>query len=150
MKAEISNMTGDMKEGIKNFLMSEENVVFALIFGSTVTGHANQLSDLDIGIYLKNKIDLPEIGRIISEIEKITHQKIDLVELNDLYNKNPLLAFEIVSNSELLFSRNSEVLIHFKKRAILHFLDTQRLRETFRNTMRKRIAEGKFGRLNYA
>ena len=143
-------MTGVLNEGIKNFLISERNVVFALIFGSKVTGYANQLSDLDIGIYLKNKIDLPEIGRIISEIEKIAHCKIDLVELNGLYNKNPLFAFEIVSNSELLFSKNKEAFVHFKKRAILHYLDTQRLRETFRTNMNKRIAEGKFGRFNYA
>jgi len=108
------------------------------------------LSDVDIGIYLNKKIDLLEIGRIVSDLQKITRKKIDVVELNKLYLKNPLLAFEIITKSDLLFYKNKNLLIEFKTRTYLNYLDTEKLRNTVNKDFYQRIAGKKFGKRNYA
>lgn len=140
----------NIKDKIKNILKKKNNIVFALLFGSQITGKTLPFSDIDLGIYFDNKVNLLEIGRIISELEKTTQRKIDLVILNEIFKKDPLFAYEIISKSELLFSKNDKVLIEFKKRAILEYLDTSKLREVVRKDFMKRIDEKRFGQLNYA
>ena len=96
------------------------------------------------------KIDLLEIGGIVSDLEKITNKKIDLVELNNLYLKNPLLAYEIITKSELLFCKNENSLIEYKTKTYLNYLDTEKLRDIVNKDFYRRISTKKFGKRNYA
>ena len=93
-------------EKIKNYLTQNENIIFALLFGSLAEGGFKHLSDVDIGIYLKHEPDLLEMGRMISDLEKIAGRSIDLVVLNNLFKKDPLFAYEIISKSKPLFSKD--------------------------------------------
>jgi len=142
-QTEISNK-------IKNCLNQFENIVFALIFGSYNSKRFGTLSDIDIGIYFNNDFDLLTIGKIIAELEKVTNKKIDIVVLNNLYNKSPLLAYKIVDNCQISFSKDDKALINFKRRTFLHYLDTQVLRENVNKAFYKRISSNKFGQSNYA
>ncbi len=135
---------------ISSYLRNREEIDFGFTFGSFISGKFNSLSDVDIGIYLNKKIDLLEIGRIVSDLQKITRKKIDVVELNKLYLKNPLLAFEIITKSDLLFYKNKNLLIEFKTRTYLNYLDTEKLRNTVNKDFYQRIAGKKFGKRNYA
>ena len=143
-------MTEDLKREIKNYLSREKNIIFSLIFGSQVAGKANQLSDIDIGIYSKTEMELLEMGRIIFDLEKMIGKKIDLVVLNDIFKKDPALAFEIISNSEILFVKDQNELVRFKRLVYLYFMDTEPLRKQISKNMHKRIDEMKFGMFNYA
>ena len=107
-------------------------------------------SDLDIGIYSKGNIDLLSIGKIITDLEKISSKKVDLLELNDLYKKSPTLAYKIVTNYELLFSKNENVFIDFKRNSFLYYFDTEYLRKSVNTALYKRISSKKFGKRNYA
>lgn len=135
---------------IRSSLQNIDYIEFAFTFGSFISGKSNSLSDVDIAIYLNKKIDLLEIGGIVSDLEKITREKIDLVELNNLYLKNPLLAYEIITKSELLFCKNENSLIGFKTKTYLNYLDTEKLRDTVNKDFYRRISTKKYGKRNYA
>ncbi|MCF6269710.1 MAG: nucleotidyltransferase domain-containing protein [Melioribacteraceae bacterium] len=81
---------------------------FALIFGSFNSEAFSEMSDIDVAVNFKIEVDLIEVGEIVSSLEKTANRKIDIVILNDLLNKNPLLAYNIISNSKLLFKKNDD------------------------------------------
>ena len=143
-------MKNKLVENIKTVLIKYEFIEFVLIFGSYVEGTQTKMSDVDIAVYLSKDIDLLTVGKIISELEKVTNRKIDFVILNNLYSKNPLFAFEIINKSKLLFVRNSDLLVDYKTRTQLEYFDTEKLRDASREALRKRIADKKFGKRNYA
>lgn len=133
-----------------SLLTVDYHIEFAFAFGSFISGKSNSLSDIDIAIYLDRKIDLIKFGRIVSDLEKLNVKKIDLVELNNLYLKNPLLAYEIITKSELLFCRNENALIEYKTKTYLNYLDTEKLRDNVNKAFYRRISDKKFGKRNYA
>ena len=67
-------------EKLKGYFEEKENVLLAFIFGSSARGVEGEDSDLDIGVYLKNRTEEDEIWR---EISKIVEREVDLVVLND-------------------------------------------------------------------
>ena len=141
-------MNKSIKTKIRSLLEKNDKIVFALFFGSVATGRENKLSDVDIGIYFNQNVELLEIGKISAELEKITGKNIDLVLLKDLYKRKPTFANEIVKKSELIFSRDDEKYVEFKKMTLLYYLDTQPLRKKFRENLSRRIDENKLGKLN--
>ena len=139
-----------MIEEIKNYLENYENILFAILFGSYASGKTNSKSDLDIGIYSDQEINLLKLGKIITDLEKITGVKIDLIELNNLFNKSPLLAYQITTNHKVIFVRDETALVNFKRLTLLNYFDTGELRKTVNAAFYNRISEKKFGKRNYA
>lgn len=125
-------------------------IVFALLFGSFAENRAMNISDIDIGIYTNRPITLLEIGLIVTRIEKIAKTKVDLIVLNNLYKKKSVLAFEIVSKGQLIFCRDHENFIKFKKDTFIYYLDTAMLRDTIDKSFKKRLSEKRLGERNYA
>lgn len=139
-----------MIENIKKYLEQYENISFAVIYGSYASGNTNCKSDLDIGIYTNQEIDLLKLGTIITNLERITDFKVDLIELNNLFNKSPLLAYRIITNHKVIFIRDETVLLNFKRLTFLNYFDTEGLRKTVNAAFYNRISEKKFGKRNYA
>lgn len=139
-----------MIENIKQYLEVDDNILFAVIFGSYASGKTHNNSDLDIGIFTVREMDLIKIGKIVTALEKETGLNIDLVELNNLYNKSPLLAYQIVTNHKVIFERDKDTFINFKRMTYLNYFDTQELRDTMRAALYNRINGKKFGKRNYA
>lgn len=139
-----------MENEIKKYLEQYDFIVFALIFGSYASHKISSKSDLDIGIYNKESMDLLLLGRMITDLEKITNIKIDLLELKDIYKKSPLLAYQIVTNNRLLFSKNEDIFIAFKRKSFLYYFDTEKLRKSVNTAFYKRISSKNFGKRNYA
>jgi len=137
-------------EEIKNYLENYENILFAILFGSYASGKTNNKSDLDIGICTDQEINMLKLGKIITDIEKITDLKIDLIELNNLFNKSPLLAYQITANHKVIFVRDETALVNFKRMTLLNYFDTSELRKTVNTAFYNRISEKKFGKRNYA
>jgi predicted nucleotidyltransferase len=125
-------------------------IVFALLFGSLAENRATRISDTDIGIYTNRDVSLLEIGEIITRLEKITASKVDLIILNDLFKKRPVLACEIVSTGQLLLCQEQEKFIEFKKNTFLYYLDTAPLRHAVDRHFRERLNENRSGERNYA
>ncbi|MCU0286710.1 MAG: nucleotidyltransferase domain-containing protein [Acidobacteria bacterium] len=137
-------------EQISEVLKSDSNIIFALVFGSQALGKVNQLSDLDIGIFTKHDISLFQLGKMVVALEKVSQKPVDLVLLNDLYKRKPNFAFQVISSAKLLFTRDEEFYVDFKKKVFLYYMDVKPLLERVKADVDRRIESGVFGRRNYA
>jgi len=136
---------------VKDELEAFPFIVFAICFGSQTQETATPISDIDAGIYLEDdEIDLTVIGQVIAALEKCCSRKIDLVILNALFKKNPLLSFRIISEGRLLFCRDETSLISFKKNTYLYYIDVKPLLARINSSFLDRLNSGRFGERNYA
>jgi predicted nucleotidyltransferase len=135
---------------ISDMLKEDENILFALVFGSGAKGEMTVLSDIDIGIYTKDEMDLLEMGRLLSRLEKVVRRKVDLVILNDLYKKRPGFSFKVISSARLLFVRDRSIFVNFKKNVFLYYMDARPLIEMVRKSVKRRIETGTLGERNFS
>jgi len=133
---------------INDFLSNVDEIEFALLFGSFALDRENDISDVDIAIYVNREIDLIKYGNIISDLESTLERKVDLVVINNLYEKDPKLAYEIVTNHRTIFCRNSELLTKFKRVTFSFYFDTIALRNESNERMMNRILTKQFGKYN--
>ncbi|MCK6604161.1 MAG: nucleotidyltransferase domain-containing protein [Ignavibacteriaceae bacterium] len=135
---------------LTHYLTDCPDVSFAFIFGSFGTEKFNEyLSDIDLGVYFSQKPDLYRIGTIISELSAFTDLRIDFVQLNDLYKKDSLFAYQAVTSSRLLIAKDENTLTDFKKNTLLWYFDTEWLRNLTRTALEKRIDSGQFGMIKH-
>jgi len=122
---------------------------FVLLFGSYSSNTQNELSDVDIGIFFKDKIDYMDLGYQSAKLESKLQKKIDMIVLNDLFRKDPLFAFEILKNHKLIVLNNEKSYIDFKTFSQLFYLDHKPLIELNQKTLLNRIKSGKTGERNF-
>lgn len=138
----------DIASRISDYLLRQEEIVFAYLFGSFIYGDV--FRDIDVAVYMEVKPDLIRFGLIKAELDQLTGHETDLVLLNGLSEKNPAFANEIISRGELLFSRDSDLYTAYRRKALLHYMDTARLREQIEQALERRIETNKFGLRDYA
>lgn len=170
-------MEGTIKRRLKRYCHKEENIILAFIFGSAARGFECPNSDLDIGVYLKDKNVEDRVWR---EISKITNQDVDLILLNnapatllsnifktgilltkkdkrlywDLYLRQTLEAedfYEFIRDYWKIYLRSSSLISEDKVRLIerLQFLKSEFQEiEEFRKQTFKEYSEDKTKRRN--
>ncbi|SCL83772.1 type VII toxin-antitoxin system MntA family adenylyltransferase antitoxin [Sporanaerobacter sp. PP17-6a] len=116
----------DIIEKCKNVLMKYENILFAYIFGSYAKGNMRADSDVDIGIYLKEEMNIEEYLKIRMDLTKICKRQVDLVVLNAA---TPLLKYEIYKNNILLFTRDRTIESNYKVKILFEYNDIKRYLE---------------------
>jgi len=110
------------------------------LFGSHAKNRATTKSDLDIGVYLRNRISSKQVWELQCDLIDVYERcYIDLVVLNDA---SPLLLFDLLLNHKIIYIREEQMLYnffswarkrywqyqsHFKKYALQ--LETVRLKE---------------------
>ena len=75
----------NMKENIVSVLSSDSNVMFAYLFGSYGNGSANNASDIDIAVYLKDTAMDKRLA-LHHLLQKTLRKDVDLVVLNEVKN----------------------------------------------------------------
>lgn len=131
---------------IKEYLAASEYITFAYIFGSQVSGKTRFGSDLDIAVWFAQEPSLNILGNLVLDLEDLTGERIDLVELNGLPQEKPKLAFNIVSKGIFLFTKDEKLHVTFKTQTFLYYLDFKPVIEMTEAAMMKRIENGTFGR----
>lgn len=127
---------------IKAYILGEQRVKFAYLFGSAVTGKTGTLSDLDVAVYLDNRIDqFTHRLKLMESLAKILKSEhFDLIVLN---HASPLLKYEVVKNGILLKDSPSRRII-FETKVLREYLDTSYLRDIYFHTMKEKIRRGEF------
>ncbi len=139
-----------MERIIQQILSQDSRIEVALLFGSHAAGKPTPMSDIDIGIITNVEMPLLDLGYLTYQLEEaLDTDGVDLVLLNDAYKRNPRFAFNVVSNCRVIFCRNQNVLVDFRRNTFLYYFDTQPLRDMMDDGLRRRIAAGKFGETNY-
>jgi predicted nucleotidyltransferase len=131
-------------------LSRRPDFIFAYLFGSYAAGEQNEVSDIDLALYVQGEGSLMEQGLVVSELEMITGCDVDLVVLNGMIERNPQLAYDIVFGGTLLFSRNDELLAHYRRRTLHYFFDTEPIREMVRAGLEYRLSHGTFAKFEDA
>jgi len=134
---------------LKNFFENCEES-FVLLFGSYASKKEHSLSDVDIGLFFKEEIDLKKLGYLNATLEAKFNQKIDIVVLNDIEKKDPLFAFNILENHIVLNQQDEAVYINFKTAVQLSYLDHKYLIDQGMRDIQRRIDNNSFAKRNYA
>jgi predicted nucleotidyltransferase len=120
-------------------LRSEEDILFAYLFGSLVDGKAGPLSDVDIAVYLAEKVSFAEkklelLGNLADILKT---DEIDLVVLN----KAPLtLRMKILENKRVVVDRDPFVRHRYESLTLREYFDFS-IKESF--ILRKRFLRGR-------
>lgn len=125
-------------------LKEDEDIIFAYIFGGYGKGKINPLSDFDIALFLKENLDFFDkkisLNSLITSILKT--DEVDIVILN---NAPCLFVMNILKSGKLLFSKDERKRIDFVVKNMKEYFDFQYYLKRFKDSMIKRIKEGKYG-----
>ncbi len=123
-------------ENCKNILIEYKDIIFAYIFGSYAQNKIREDSDIDIAIYLKNKLDIDTYLEIKMELSEATKREVDVVILNDA---TPLLKYEIYKNNILLFTRDETIESNYKVKTLFEYDDMKKYLDLSYNKMIERL-----------
>jgi uncharacterized protein len=121
------------------YLRSEEDILFAYLFGSLVDGKAGPLSDVDIAVYLAEKVSFAEkklelLGNLADILKT---DEIDLVVLN----KAPLtLKMKILENKRIIVDKVPFLRHRYESLTLREYFDFS-FKESF--ILRKRFLRGR-------
>lgn len=120
-------------------------VVVAYLFGSSARGRAGPLSDLDVAVLLGEGADAASAQLdLIGDLAAATGtDRVDVVVLNEAPSE---LAFRVLRDGRLLLCRDDAARVRHRVRTILEYLDLEPLRRIVAEGLRRRLAEGSFGR----
>ena len=113
----------DLAKICKDVLIEYDNIIFAYIFGSFVTGTYRNDSDIDLAIFINENISFDEYMEIKMKLTEVCKKEIDLIILN---SATTLLKFEIYKNHILLFTRDKNKESGFKVRTLFEYNDMKR------------------------
>lgn len=133
-----------LNKNLKSIFESDNNVIFSLLFGSMTKNNMRYGSDIDLAIYFKDTPTLYEIGNLNLKLEKIIDYKLDLVELNNLEKKNPVLAYSIISDGILICNKDQKIFSEFKKSVLMRYLDFKPTNDLINAEFNKRLADNRF------
>ena len=128
--------------------LDKPGVISALLFGSQATGKAGPLSDIDVGLWLDPRSPSGEryefqLQLMTAASEALGTDEVEVVVLNDA---TPLLRHRVLRDGIRLVDRDPRTRVRLERDALLEYLDTAPLRATIAAGIRRRIADGHFGR----
>lgn len=128
-------------ETVLNKIAKKYAIRLIIIYGSFVH-QKKEPDDIDIAVFSEKKILLEEYGELLhffSFYFKNSSKNIDLVILNN--ETPPLLGFQIVKSSKLLWSSRKEFL-NWRAKAVKKYMDTEKFRELTDIYLKSKIYAG--------
>ena len=103
-------------------LDADPRIAYGLVFGSSARGEARTGSDVDVAIGLAADVefDALAVGRLVSDLERVSGRTVDLVLLHEA---PPALAYRAFRDGVVVFVRNRSALVERRVRAVLDYLD---------------------------
>ncbi len=135
--------------GFTERIRQDGKIIAFYLFGSYAKGRPMPSSDVDLAVLLDESVNkedyLMERLRLMGEIS--TFLGIDAVELVVLNEVQPTLAYRIIKDGEMLFSRDEakKQLVAFKVRIMDRYFDFLPVQKMFSESLARRTREGGFG-----
>jgi predicted nucleotidyltransferase len=107
---------------IKRFC-EKNNIELLLLFGSRANHTCREDSDIDLGVLFKDAALINDAEIIAELTEVFKEHPVDAIILN---HADPLLKFEIISNYQILYRKDSEVFINFYLNTLKQYNDVQK------------------------
>ncbi len=107
------------------------------IFGSIVSGHMTEQSDIDIAVLFSHKPQLNEILSTKDEVCTAIGREIDLVVLND---SSPVIRMQVLKNGKLIKNESNAMYNAFYVKTLKEYDDLKYIRnESEKNILKGRI-----------
>ena len=135
-------------DALRAYFEQQDDVLFALLFGSQARGTAGPLSDVDIAVMLPDDMGpMPKFRRQLSLMTDLSRllrtDEVDVAVLNDV----PItLGYRVFRDGMLLHCRDREAFIRAKARTVSQYLDFLPSLERSTKRFFRLAAEGKFSR----
>ncbi len=135
---------------LRRFFERRPEVDAACLFGSTATGRAGPLSDVDIGVLLAESertrlsASLDYQAELLAETMGLL--KRDDVDLVLLHEAPPLLAHRVLRSGIFFYVADERALAEFRFQALQRYLDTKPIRKAQAEALERRISSGRFAR----
>jgi len=113
-------MTENDNQSLTAFFEKDDNVVFALLFGSHAVNKANKESDVDVAVYFKDPPQGIEILDYSTELTNVINKDVDLVVLN---TASPLLRHQVMKHGIRLVVKDRQQFIKFREDTIRLYQD---------------------------
>ena len=113
-------MDKTLKRNLELYLQKHDNILLAYLFGSRASGKIGAISDYDIGIYLKQKIEFKEKYFMEVEIRNLLNiNSLDLVIMNEA----PLALNYNIICGKCLYAVNQNIRVEFEANLLSRFFD---------------------------
>lgn len=109
-----------------------------VLFGSVVHGTANAESDIDLGVLTNRPLTFNQRLKLWGALSSLFDVEVDLVVLN---HANPVLAFEVASNGNLLFEAKPNTWDNWKSFGFRQYWDTEKFRVDLSKFITRRAEE---------
>ena len=115
---------------LRKCLEDRENIIFAILFGSSARGLVGPESDIDIAIRFRKDPDPEELSDLIlklSECLDVREDKIDITIINDEVSLE--LRYKILRDGILILARDLESYKRFRDLSISMYIDFKKALE---------------------
>ena len=138
----------DIAKAIKEVLEKRAEVKLAYVFGSWAEGRATDRSDVDVAVYVGDRLGWRDYVALKNELEDAVGRPVDLVVLD---NAPPALAYQAVARGMLIMAVDTGLMADVEAKVVKEWLDLRpRLEAYYEAVIRrltgdqqKRIARGK-------
>ena len=135
-----------LSEKLRGYFVQRDEIRLVYIFGSIAKGCANELSDIDIAVFISEdstkNYPYGYRAQIITDIMKILKtNSVDLVVLN---RASPFLRFQVLRYGKLIFCRSKLERVRFQVRTFNEYNDTKRLVDFYFKENRKKLRQRSF------
>jgi len=123
-------MVNEKIKKIRNFLFSDENIIFVFCHGDFMenTGYKNSI--LYLSIYYNRELSFKEIIDLHALLSSKFYENLNLnIISNETGLFNPVLLHEILLNGYILFIKNQKIYDQWIIKAYNYFFDTIQIRE---------------------
>ena len=133
-----------LSNAVRVRLEPEADILFALLFGSAARGEQRPNSDLDVGVYVDERLVTRERFHVRLSVAAALEDlgQPDVIVLNDA---PPLLAHRALQGKPIL-TRDKSAYVRFFVRTLALAEDERHFRAIFARARRARVREGRFGR----
>ncbi len=144
----LGSIGRQLKQSLRDLGRAHREISALYLFGSSAKGKAGLLSDLDVAVLLddsrpKRTGSFGFSSGLLAEVMRVCRRSdADLVVLN---GADPLLAYEVVSGSVLLYERDRAGRVAYEAGAVCRYLDLLPFLQTARGYLKKHLREGTYG-----
>ncbi len=125
---------------LREFLAADSKVKFAYLFGSAARNAAGTLSDLDLAVYLDERVDIFSYRLKLMELlaKELRTENFDLIVLN---RASVLLRYEVIKEGTVLKEDRTRRVM-FETKVLREYLDTAHLRQVQRQYLKESLQQG--------
>ena len=134
------------EQELKSYFARQDDVEFALIFGSLASGRKTPLSDIDIAVYFKEedvlKLAERQIDITCAAMRICRINRVDVVVLN---LANPFLRFQVIKYGRLIYAKDEKIFCKFKAGSLGKYQDIKPMYDLYDRTVEMSLRRGMHG-----